>query len=175
MPVKISTGQPDFQEAFMRFLSMRNAGAEQVGDTVRDILARVQAEGDAALFSYTTQFDRFEANADTIRVTAQENANALSLCQPELMTSLKIAARRIREYSERQMPADLDYVDELGIRLGHRWSPLDSVGLYVPGGLAAYPSSVLMNAVPAKVAGVKRLVVAVPAPDGKVSPAVLAA
>jgi histidinol dehydrogenase len=175
MPTRLTTQQPDFDAALSRLLSMRDTQVQQVDDVVRGIIERVRSEGDAALLEYTTRFDRFEATHDAIRVTPQDMANALSLCQPELMTSLKIAAKRIREYSERQMPADLDYTDELGVRLGHRWSPLDAVGLYVPGGLAAYPSSVLMNAIPAKVAGVARLVMVVPAPDGNLNPSLLAA
>lgn len=175
MPTRLTTQQPDFDAALSRLLSMRDTQVQQVGDVVRGIIERVRSEGDAALLEFTTRFDRFEATHDAIRVTPQDMANALSLCQPELMTSLKIAAKRIREYSERQMPADLDYTDELGVRLGHRWSPLDAVGLYVPGGLAAYPSSVLMNAIPAKVAGVARLVMVVPAPDGNLNPSLLAA
>ncbi len=135
----------------------------------------MRAEGEKALLAYTKQFDRFEATAENIKVTPQEIANALSLCSPELITSLKVAAKRIRDYSQRQMPADLNYTDEQGVRLGHRWTPIESVGIYVPGGLAAYPSSVLMNAVPAKVAGVARLVMVVPAPDGKLNPSLLAA
>ncbi len=175
MTVKLSTDQADFPAAFKRFLGMRDAQEKQVGDIVRSIIERVRAEGDSALLEYTSKFDRFEATYDNIRVTPQELANALSLCQPELMTSLKVAAKRIREYSERQLPPDLDYTDDLGVRLGHRWTSIDAVGLYVPGGLAAYPSSVLMNAIPAKVAGVQRLVMVVPSPDGVLNPSLLAA
>jgi histidinol dehydrogenase len=175
MPVKLSTQQADFPVAFKRFLSMRDSHAVEVSDTVRTIIEQVRVRGDNALYEYTAKFDRFEATHDSIRVTLEEMANAISLCQPELITSLKVAAKRIREYSERQMPPDLDYTDELGVRLGHRWSPIDSVGLYVPGGLAAYPSSVLMNAIPAKVAGAQRLVMVVPAPDGHLNPALLGA
>lgn len=175
MPLKLSTQQADFPVAFKRFLNMRDAQADQVGDTVRTIIDQVRERGDAALHEYTSKFDRFDANHDSIRVKPEELANCLSLCQPELLTSLKIAAKRIRDYSERQLPPDLDYVDDIGVRLGHRWSPIDAVGLYVPGGLAAYPSSVLMNAIPAKVAGVQRLVMVVPAPDGHLNPALLGA
>jgi histidinol dehydrogenase len=175
MPVKLSVTQPDFAAAFTRFLSMRDEQAAQVGDTVRGIISAVRTRGDEALLEYTKQFDRYEATLENIRVTPQEMANSISLCQPELMTSLKIASKRIQEYSQRQLPPDLDYTDELGVQLGHRWTPLDSVGLYVPGGLAAYPSSVLMNAIPAKVAGVKRLVMVVPAPEGQLNPALLGA
>ncbi len=175
MPQRLSTTDANFTTQFKTFLESRDAGEKQVSDTVSAILSRVKSEGDAALLSYTTQFDRFEATHDNIRVTPQEIANALSLCAPELMKSLKIAAARIRDYSQRQMPADLDYTDELGVRLGHRWTPITSVGLYVPGGTASYPSSVLMNAIPAIAAGVNRLVMVVPSPEGKLNPALLAA
>jgi histidinol dehydrogenase len=175
MPVRLSTQQPDFPAAFQRFLTMRDGKEQQVSDVVKAIVERVRSEGDAALLDYTHTFDRFDATVESIRVDAHDIADALSLCAPELMKSLKLAAKRIRDYSERQMPANLDYTDELGVRLGHRWNALDSVGLYVPGGLAAYPSSVLMNAIPAKVAGVTRLVMVVPAPDGVLNPSLLAA
>jgi histidinol dehydrogenase len=175
MPLWLSTAQPDFTPVFKTFLSSREGGEKQIGATVSEILRRVRSEGDKALLSYTRQFDRFDATVDSIRVTPQEIANGLSLCQPELIRSLKVAAQRIRDYSQRQMPQDLDYTDEQGVRLGHRWTAIHAVGLYVPGGLASYPSSVLMNAVPARVAGVERLVMVVPAPDGKLNPALLAA
>jgi histidinol dehydrogenase len=175
MPLKLNTKQKDFAKAFNEFLHLRETEEKQVAGVVADIIAHVRTKGDEAVFEYTKKFDRYDATAETIRVTPQEMANALSLCQPELITSLKIAAKRIREYSERQMPQNLDYTDELGVRLGHRWSAIESVGLYVPGGLAAYPSSVLMNAIPAKVAGVSRMVMVVPAPDGNLNPALLGA
>jgi len=175
MPTKLSTTQSDFTERFKQFLALRHAGEKSVSDTVAAILTQVRNEGDKALLQLTTKFDHFEAAHDSIRVTPQEIANALSLCSPELIKSLKAAASRIRDYSERQMPQDLDYTDEQGVRLGHRWTPIQSVGLYVPGGTASYPSSVLMNAIPAKVAGVERLVMVVPSPEGKLNPALLAA
>ncbi len=173
--VRLETSQPDFNKQFTSFLDMREKGEAGVAGVVADIIAQVKEKGDDALLSYTQKFDKFIATAENIKVSQQEIANALSLCSPELMKSLKVAAARIRDYSERQMPADLDYVDDTGTRLGHRWTAIDSVGLYVPGGLASYPSSVLMNAVPAKVAGVKRLVAVVPAPEGNLNPAILAA
>lgn len=175
MTARLYTSQPDFPKALHALLAARESDTARVSDVVADIITKVKKEKDAALFAYTKQFDAFEASAATIRVSQEEIASALSLCAPELMRSLKIAAKRIRGYSEKQIPADLDYTDEDSIRLGHRWGALDSVGLYVPGGLAAYPSSVLMNAIPAKVAGVKQLVMVVPAPQGKLNPAVLAA
>lgn len=175
MPLRLSTAQADFASAFSRLLAAREESGQSVASAVSEIIARVKSQGDAALFSLTKQFDGFDATAGTIRVSAQETAQALALCAPELMASLKAAASRIRAYSEKQLPENLDYTDAQGVKLGHRWTPLDAVGLYVPGGMAAYPSSVLMNAVPAKVAGVKRLAITVPAPEGKINPAVLAA
>ncbi|MDE3059941.1 MAG: histidinol dehydrogenase [Pseudomonadota bacterium] len=175
MPLRLSARQRDFASVFTGFLKMRQEESQDVAATVAEIIRRVREEGDAALLAYTKQFDRFEATPENIRVTPQEIANALSLCQPELIKSLKVAAKRIREYSQRQMPQDLDYIDEEDVRLGHRWTPIDAVGLYVPGGTAAYPSSVLMNAVAAKVAGVARLAMVVPSPEGKLNPALLAA
>jgi len=175
MPTKLHTQQKDFAVAFDRFLHVRETEEKQIGAVVTDIIKRVRAEGDKALLAYTKQFDRFEATAENIRVTPHDIADALALCQPELITSLKTAARRIRNYSEKQLPQNLDYTDAEGVRLGHRWNAIDSVGLYVPGGTAAYPSSVLMNAIPAKVAGVDRLVMVVPAPEGKLNPTLLAA
>jgi len=175
MPLRLDIRQADFTQAFKQFFTLRESGEQQVTGVVTDILARVKSEGDKALLAYTKQFDRFEATAENIRVTPQEMANALSLCAPELITSLKVARDRIRDYSAKQMPADLDYTDEQGVRLGQRWNAIQSVGLYVPGGTASYPSSVLMNAIPAKVAGVARLVMVVPSPDGKLNPSLLAA
>ncbi len=173
--IRLVTSQADFSEQFTSFLDMREKGEAGVAGVVADIIAQVRKSGDKALLDYTKQFDKFTATQENIKVTEREIAEALALCSPELMKSLKVAAARIRDYSERQMPADLDYVDDTGTRLGHRWTAIDSAGLYVPGGLASYPSSVLMNAVPAKVAGVKRLVAVVPAPEGKLNPAILAA
>ncbi|MDX1975930.1 MAG: histidinol dehydrogenase [Rickettsiales bacterium] len=175
MVSKLATTQADFAAGFVRFLNLRQEETQSVTDVVTPIIADVKKRGDEALLEYTSRFDRYTATLDNIRVTPQEIANAISLCSPELMRSLKIAAARIRAYSERQLPQDLDYVDEQGVRLGHRWTAIDAAGLYVPGGTAAYPSSVLMNAVPALVAGVKRLVMVVPAPEGKLNPVVLAA
>jgi histidinol dehydrogenase len=175
MTVRLRSDQPDFSTQLARFFANREEETSSVSTVVADIIANVRAQGDAALLAYTKQFDRFDATVQNIKVSDKEIANALSLCAPELMRSLKMAARRISEYSQRQMPQDMDYLDEKGVRLGHRWSAIDAVGLYVPGGTAFYPSSVLMNAVPAKVAGAKRVVMVVPAPEGKLHPALLAA
>ena len=175
MATKLHITQSDFVSAFKRFLASREGATDKVATVASNILKQVREDGDKALLKLTQQFDRFDATLENIKVTPHEIANALSLCAPELIKSLRAAAQRIEDYSKRQMPADLDYIDDAGVRLGHRWTPLQSVGLYVPGGLAAYPSSVLMNAIPAKVAGVARLVMVVPAPEGKLNPSLLAA
>ncbi len=175
MPVKFSTTDSNFSTQLDSLLSMREKSEENIYKIVADIVKQVKGKGDEALLGYTEKFDRFAATVENIRVDEKEIANALALCSPELIKSLKIAADRIRSYSEKQLPPDLDYIDDSGTRLGHRWLPIDSVGLYVPGGLASYPSSVLMNAIPAKVAGVKNIVAVVPAPEGKLNPAVIAA
>lgn len=175
MPIIISTYESNFSNKLQTLLSMREGSEADISRIVADIIKQVREKGNEALLSYTQKFDRFTATAENIIVGSKDVANALALCSPELIKSLKIAAERIRSYSEKQMPSDLDYIDESGTRLGHRWLPLDSAGLYVPGGLASYPSSVLMNAIPAKVAGVKNLVAVVPAPEGKLNPAIIAA
>lgn len=175
MPTRLTTTSRHFWEDLRKFLARRSQRGQDTAEAVRQIMARVQQEGDAALFDLTRQFERFELTPENIRVTPEEMANALALCAPELMRSLKLAAARIRTYSERQMPCDERFTDELGVTLGWKWTPIDSVGLYVPGGTAAYPSSVLMNAIPAQVAGVKRLAMVVPTPGGTITPAVLAA
>jgi len=154
---------------------MREEGEAQVSGVVADIVAQVKKNGDSALLSYTEKFDKFVATTENIKVSKAEIEEAVKTCAPELLSSLQIAAKRIADYSEKQMPSDLDYIDAGGTRLGHKWTAIDAVGLYVPGGTAAYPSSVLMNAVPAKVAGVKRLAMVVPSPNGKLNPALLVA
>lgn len=175
MPQRLDIRDPQFTAALKRFIENRHAGDQEVSQVVGTILRRVREEGDTAVLEYTRQLDRFDATNDTIRVSAQEIARSLSLCTPELIKSLKVAASRIREYSYRQLPPPMEYTDETGTRLGHQWTPLQSVGLYVPGGKAAYPSSVLMNAMPALTAGVTRLAMVVPAPEGHLEPSLLAA
>jgi histidinol dehydrogenase len=143
--------------------------------TVRDILADVKARGDRALAEYTAKFDRIDLAKIGLRVTAAEIEAAAAQCKPDALAALKLARDRIEAYHLRQKPADDRFIDALGVEMGSRWTAIEAVGLYVPGGTAAYPSSVLMNAVPAKVAGCTRLVMVVPAPDGKLNPLVLAA
>jgi histidinol dehydrogenase len=175
MPKRLEAGRPGFEDAFRALVEdKRDAGAD-VRAAVADIINDVRDLGDRALFAYTKRFDRFDLTAETVRVGADEIAAARAHCAPETIDALRFAADRIRSFHERQMPQGLDYTDQTGTRLGYRWTPLDAVGLYVPGGTAAYPSSVLMNTVPAKVAGVGRLAMAVPTPDGRLNPLVLAA
>jgi len=175
MTIKLTTAQPDFPAQFAALLAMRDEGEAQVAGVVAEIIANVREKGDSALLAYTEKFDNFVTTAENITVSNAEIAEAVAACVPEVFAALKIAAERIYEYSSRQMPQNLDYVDAGGTRLGHKWSAIDAVGLYVPGGTASYPSSVLMNAVPAKVAGLKRLVMVVPSPNGKLNPALLVA
>ncbi len=175
MPIKLNVRQPDFNQAFAQFQASRSTESRGVTNTVSDIIERVRKEGDRAVLEYTSQFDHFEANASTLLVSAKEIDDGVKHCPADMTKALKLAAARIRDYSERQMPEDFDYTDSQGVRLGHRWTPIESVGMYVPGGSAAYPSSVLMNAIPARVAGVGRLMMVVPAIAGKLPPAILAA
>jgi len=175
MARKLVSTSAEFSSQLTTLLAARAENTGNVAGDVAAIVSDVRTRGDAAVTEYTERFDRHTLTADTIRVSEREIANALSLCEPELMRSLKMAAERIRAYSEKQLPDDLEYTDKTGTTLGHRWSAIEAVGLYVPGGTAAYPSSVLMNAVPAKVAGAKRMVMVVPCPDGVLNSAVLAA
>ncbi|MBI1243734.1 MAG: histidinol dehydrogenase [Alphaproteobacteria bacterium] len=175
MPLDLDARASGFAAKFARLMRARAAEAASVDGVVARILADVRKRGDAALVAYTNRFDRVRITAPKLRVSAREIAAALKACERDTVRALELAAERIAAYHARQWPKDEIWKDRAGLLLGWRWTALDSVGLYVPGGRAAYPSSVLMNAVPAKVAGVKRLVVVVPAPDGKLDPLVLAA
>ena len=175
MPHELDARAPGFEAAFQAFLEHGREAAEEVDRTVADILTAVKEEGDAALLRYTERFDRLSLTPAELRFSEEEIEAAERACEPETLAALRLAAERIEDYHRRQMPEDLDYEDEQGIRLGHRWSPIDAVGIYVPGGTAAFPSSVLMIAVPARVAGVGRIAMVVPTPDGKLNPLVLAA
>ena len=154
---------------------MKREVSEEVGQTVKAIGADIAARGDAAVIELTARFDRLTLTPATMRVTRQEIAAARAACDPATLDALKLAAERIESYHVRQKPRDDRFTDALGVELGYRWTAIEAVGLYVPGGTAAYPSSVLMNAVPAKVAGCPRIVMVVPAPDGVLNPLVLAA
>lgn len=165
----------DFAGAFADFLDEKREAQADVDRDVADIVADVRARGDAALIEYTNRFDRVSLTAETLRVSKDEMVAAAAACPDETRDALGVAARRIEAYHAKQMPAPLDYTDDAGVRLGARWSAINAVGLYVPGGTAAYPSSVLMNAVPARVAGVARVAMVVPTPGGALNPSVLAA
>ncbi|MFO0110466.1 MAG: histidinol dehydrogenase [Alphaproteobacteria bacterium] len=156
-------------------LAIRHAQSQKVATVVGEILGAVKARGDKALIEYTNRFDEVALTPETLKFSAQEIAQAERKLAPELRAALERAAHRIRHYHEKQRPEDQRYTDESGVTLGWQYKPLTSVGLYVPGGKASYPSSVLMNAVPAKVAGVDRIVMVVPTPKGEVNPAVLVA
>jgi len=175
MPTRLDSQSAGFADRFRAFLGVKREAAADVEQIVRDIIARVIARGDAALADLTSQLDRVDLRKTGMRVSAAELDAAEKACDAAALDALKLARDRIEAHHRRQKPADERYTDTLGVELGVRWTPIDAVGLYVPGGTAAYPSSVLMNAVPAKVAGCRRLVMVVPAPDGKLAPLVLAA
>ncbi|WP_337997100.1 histidinol dehydrogenase [Oleispirillum naphthae] len=175
MPVRLDAAAAGFPQAFERLLAAKRETAADVADAVAAIIAEVRETGDAALIRLTAKFDRLELTPATLRVTPAEIDAAEAACKPEVLAALDLAAARIRAFHVRQVPEDTCFTDAVGARLGLRWTPVDAAGLYVPGGTAAYPSSVLMNAIPAKVAGVKRLVMTVPTPDGVLNPLVLAA
>ncbi len=175
MPLRLDSAQADFEARFTDFLAAKREVEEDVDTTVAAILADVRARGDAALIDYTERFDRLHLAPGELRIGAAELAAAEAACPAETLAALRLAADRISDFHRRQKPEDLRYEDAAGMRLGHRWTALAAAGLYVPGGTAAYPSSVLMNALPAQIAGVERLVMVVPTPDGRVNPLVLAA
>jgi len=171
----LSQGAPELDAGLDRLLAARGEQAAGVDAVVAEIIADVRGRGDAALVALTERFDRIALTAETLAIPAAEIDAAVTRAEPVAVTALELAARRIEDYHRRQLPIGQDYTDETGLRLGWRWSPIDAAGLYVPGGLAAYPSSVLMNAIPARVAGVGRLAMVVPTPDGVINPLVMAA
>lgn len=175
MAIRLDASDTRFDAAFADLLAMKREVSEDVDAIVRDIIDDVKARGDDALFDYTAKFDRFDARSTGLRISEAEIDAAVAKVDAETMTALELARDRIHSHHARQMPKDDMYEDALGVKLGSRWTAIEAVGLYVPGGLAAYPSSVLMNAVPAKVAGVERLVMVVPTPDNTLNPLVLAA
>ena len=175
MPLRLDSQSADFAERFRAFLAVKREAAQDVEQTVRGIIAEVMARGDRALFELTAKFDRLDLAKTGLRLPAAEMDAAEKSCEPQALAALKLARDRIEAYHRRQKPADERFTDSLGVEMGSKWTAIEAVGLYVPGGTAAYPSSVLMNAVPAKVAGCQRLVMVVPAPDGKLSAPVLAA
>jgi histidinol dehydrogenase len=175
MPLRLDSGSLGFDSEFAALVAGKRETAADVDADVGLIISEVASRGDAALVELTRKFDRLELDPASLRIPAEEIAAAAGSCDLATLGALRLAADRIEAYHRRQMPEDMDYVDEQGIRLGSRWTPVAAVGLYVPGGTASYPSSVLMNAIPAKVAGVERVVMTVPTPDGILNPLVLAA
>jgi histidinol dehydrogenase len=175
MTIRLDAAAADFEARFQAYLDTGREDSEKLGAVVAEIIARVAAEGDAALIDYTARFDRLDITAETLRIGPDEVQAAIKSCPPELLAAIDLAATRIEDFHVRQRPQGYSYEDGVGNRLGQRWTAVAAAGLYVPGGLAAYPSSVLMNAIPGKVAGVPRLVMVVPTPGGKLAPAVLAA
>ena len=172
---RLDTAQADFEAGFAALLDQARETTARVDGVVAEIIARVRADGDAALCAYTLTFDHVALTPDTLRVTAAEIDAARTKVAPALLEALDLAATRIEAFHRAQLPIDLQMHDDAGVTMGLRWTALDAVGLYVPGGKAAYPSSVLMNAVPARVAGVERIAMVVPAPGGVLNPLVLAA
>jgi histidinol dehydrogenase len=175
MPIRLDSQSADFPARFAAFLAAKRETAEDVEQAVRAIVADVRSRGDRALIELSAKFDRVDLDRAGLRVSAAEIEAAAGSCDRKALDALTLARDRIEAYHRRQKPVDDRFTDPLGVELGHRWTAIEAVGLYVPGGTAAYPSSVLMNAMPAKVAGVPRVVMVVPAPDGKLNPLVLAA
>ncbi|TCD15254.1 histidinol dehydrogenase [Oricola cellulosilytica] len=175
MPVFLNAADPDFEHQFRAFLTTKREVSPDVDAVARDIIDDVRARGDAALAAYSRRFDQIDFSTTPMRVSMQEIEAAAAEVDPAVIEALQLARDRIRSHHQRQMPEDDFYTDPIGVRLGSRWTAIEAVGLYVPGGTASYPSSVLMNAVPAIVAGVERVVMVVPALKGVVNPLVLAA
>ncbi|NCW07018.1 MAG: histidinol dehydrogenase [Rhodobacterales bacterium] len=175
MPVLLNSQNSNFEKEFKKLLSAKREDSVDVDVSVREIIGGVIELGDQALIEYTKKFDRVSLTTDTLRFTQSELKEQAAQVSDKDRSALELAVMRIKSYHEKQLPDDTFWTDESGVELGWRWSPVSAAGLYVPGGLASYPSSVLMNAIPAKVAGVKRLAITVPTPDNKVNPMVLLA
>lgn len=175
MPHRLNSAEAGFADAFAALLAAKRETARDVADVVAGIIAEVRTRGDAAVLALTERFDRVAYTADRLRFTPAEIDAAWAECDAKTLDALTFAAERIEAFHARQMPADDRFTDASGVELGHRWTAIAAVGLYVPGGLAAYPSSVLMNALPARIAGVPRIAMTVPTPDGALNPLVLAA
>src|ERR1700749_4982529 len=175
MPVRLARSSADFAERFGKFLAAKREVSADIEGATRAIVDDVAARGDPALIEATRRFDRLDLDAGRLRVTAEEIAAAVKACDAATLDALRFARDRIESFHRQQLPSDHRFVDAQGVELGWRWSAIDAVGLYVPGGTAAYPSSVLMNAVPAKVAGVPRMVMVGASPDAKLNPLGLAA
>jgi histidinol dehydrogenase len=175
MPLRLDARDAVFEASFQSFLSAKREAGADVGSVVAKILDAVRTRGDDALFEYTSRFDNVTLTAETVRFQSNEIADAELNCDADALTALRVAATRIKNFHRRLLPTNLNYEDDDGVRLGTRWTAVESAGLYVPGGTAAYPSSVLMNAIPAKVAGVPRIAMVVPTPGGDINSLVLAA
>jgi len=169
MPRRVDARAKDFESAFAALIEHRSDAEEDVSRSVKAIIADVRADGDAALIALSRRFDHVDLSIETLRVSPDEIAAADRGCAQDVKDALSLAASRIETYHRRQLPKDESFTDETGAMLGWRWGPLSSVGLYVPGGTASYPSSVLMNAVPARVAGVKRVAMVTPASRAAIS------
>jgi histidinol dehydrogenase len=175
MPVRLDQSSADFTAKFASFLATKREVSADIEAATRAIVNDVADRGDAALLEATRKFDRLDLDAGGLRITLAEIDAAVKACDAKTLEALEFARDRIEVFHRQQLPKDQRFTDALGVELGWRWSAIEAVGLYVPGGTAAYPSSVLMNAVPAKVAGVGRVAMVVPSPDGKLNPLVLAA
>jgi len=173
--LKLRTKDADFEAQFSSFIKIKREKSEDVNASVSKILEAVKSRGDDALVEFTKSYDDFDINPAKMRIAEDDIDIAVKSCSASEIEALNLAADRIKDYHKKQMPEDLQYIDAMGVTLGYRWSPVNSVGIYVPGGMGAYPSSVLMNAIPAKIAGVKRLVMVVPTPKGNINSLVLAA
>jgi histidinol dehydrogenase len=175
MPLRLDSAAADFESRFVELLASKREASQEVGDIVAGIIADVRARGDVAVAELTNKFDKAGVTPETLRFSEEEIAEAAARVTPDVRAALQTAHDRIKSHHERQMPKDDLYTDALGVTLGSRWTAIDAVGIYVPGGLASYPSSVLMNAVPAKVAGVSRIAMVVPTPNGQLAAAILCA
>lgn len=172
---RLCSSEPAFDQALADLIAAPREDEQDVSIAVADIIAAIREEGFHALARYTERFDAHRINESNVRVSSDEIAAAHAACPESVTGALEFAARRIRSYHERQLPSDIRYTDDVGVTLGWRWNSVDAAGLYAPGGRAAYPSSVLMNAIPARVAGVPRLTMCTPTPNGELNPAVLVA
>ncbi|MET3926687.1 histidinol dehydrogenase [Devosia sp. 2618] len=175
MPIRLDSQDTDFEQRFMELLGSKRESSQDVNDTVTRIIADIQSRGDEALLEYTNKFDRTHYSVENLRISEAEIDAAAARVTDEVRAALQTAHDRILAHHQKQKPEDHIYQDHLGVTLGTRWTPVDAVGIYVPGGLASYPSSVLMNAVPAKVAGASRIAMVVPTPDNQIAAAILLA
>ncbi len=175
MPLIFTENDIDFEQKFNSLLSANSDISDNIKKTVSDIIKNIKEKGDEALFAYSKKFDHIELDKDNLRFSKREIEEAYNRLDGQIIESLEFAYERIFAHHAKQLPKTHIYQDDIGVKLGTKWSAIEKVGLYVPGGLASYPSSVLMNAIPAKIAGVKRLAMAVPTPNGEVNPAILAA